>query len=97
MTFYTIAVTYGLTLNELVGAKSNVTNISLIYPGQILNIPASNRKLGTIEVNGYTFTNISNEVLTKTLPYLTYLSIFSHQVKEDGTLISINDTIMEIR
>jgi len=91
-TFYTIAVTYGLTLNELVAANSNVTNISLIYPGQILNIPASNRKLGTIEVNGYAFSNISNEVLTKTLPYLTYLSIFSHQVKEDGTLISINDT-----
>ncbi|MGH4117391.1 glycoside hydrolase family 18 protein [Clostridium sp.] len=90
-TFYTIAVTYGLTINELSAANSNLTNIALIFPGQILDIPASNRKLGTIEVNGYAFSNITNEVLQKTLPYLTYLSIFSHQVKEDGTLISIND------
>ncbi|MGK0468221.1 glycoside hydrolase family 18 protein [Clostridium sp.] len=90
-TFYTIAVTYGLTLSELNAANSNIANISLIYPGQILNIPTSTRKIGTIEVNGYAFTNITKEVLQKTLPYLTYISIFSHQVKEDGTLISIND------
>jgi spore germination protein len=90
-TFYTIAVTYGLTLSELNAANSSLANISLIYPGQILNIPTSTRKIGTIEVNGYAFTNITNEVLQKTLPYLTYISIFSHQVKEDGTLISIND------
>lgn len=89
--FYSIAFTYGLTISELAAANPQLTNISLIYPGQILNIPGSTRKLGTIEVNGYAFTNISMEVLRKTLPYLTYLSIFSHQIKEDGTLIAIND------
>lgn len=62
-TFYTIAVTYGLTLSELNAANSNLANISLIYPGQILNIPTSTRKIGTIEVNGYAFTNITNELL----------------------------------
>jgi spore germination protein len=91
-TFYSIAVTYGLTISELAAVNPQVTNPSLIYPGQVLNIPSSTRKLGTIEVNGYAFPNISMEVLRKTLPNLTYLSIFSHEVKEDGTLTAINDT-----
>jgi spore germination protein len=90
-TFYSIAVTNGLTISELAAANPQVANPSLIYPGQILNIPSSTRKLGIIEVNGYTFPNINMEVLRKTLPNLTYLSIFSHEVKEDGTLTAIND------
>lgn len=90
--FYSIAASYGLTVNELIAANPQITNPALIHPGQILNIPSAARKLGTIEVNGYAFPNISMEVLRKTLPYLTYLSIFSHEVREDGTLRSINDT-----
>lgn len=89
---YSIATTYGLTVNELLAANPQITNASLIYPGQIINIPSATRKLGTIEVNGYAFPNISMEVLRKTLPYLTYLSIFSYEVRPDGTLRTINDT-----
>lgn len=91
---YTIAATYGLTVNELLAANPQITNAALIYPGQILNIPSSTRRLGTIEVNGYAFPNISMEVLKKTLPNLTYLSIFSYEVKEDGSLREINDTAL---
>jgi len=90
-TFYSIAASYGLTVSELTAANPQLTKPSLIYSGQLLNIPSSTRKLGTIEVNGYAFPNISMEVLRKTLPYLTYLSIFSNEVKEDGTLRTIND------
>jgi spore germination protein len=43
-------------------------------------------------VNGYAFPNISDEVLGNTLPNLTFLSIFSYQVKPDGTLTPIDDT-----
>ncbi|WP_010237341.1 LysM peptidoglycan-binding domain-containing protein [Clostridium arbusti] len=91
---YTIAATYGLTVNELLAANPQITNAALIYPGQILNIPSSTRRLGSIEVNGYAFPNISMEVLKKTLPNLTYLSIFSYEVKEDGSLREINDTAL---
>ncbi|WP_287824551.1 glycosyl hydrolase family 18 protein [Clostridium sp.] len=91
---YTIAAAYGLTVNELLAANPQITNAALIYPGQILNIPSSTRRLGTIEVNGYAFPNISMEVLKKTLPNLTYLSIFSYEVKENGSLREINDTAL---
>lgn len=48
----------------------------------------------TIDVNGYAFPNIGDEVLNNTLPNLTFLSIFSYQVKPDGTLTPINDTAL---
>ena len=48
----------------------------------------------TMDVNGYAFPNISDEVLNNTLPNLTFLSIFSYQVKPDGTLTPINDTAL---
>lgn len=44
-----------------------------------------------IEVNGYCYPSIKEEVLRKTLPYLTYISIFSYQVTETGDFISIPD------
>ncbi len=51
-----------------------------------------NAQQRTIDVNGYAFPNISDEVLNNTLPNLTFLSIFSYQVKPDGSLTPINDT-----
>ncbi|MBE6695759.1 MAG: LysM peptidoglycan-binding domain-containing protein [Ruminococcaceae bacterium] len=62
-----------------------------IYPGQVLAISYPTPKYGNITVNGFAFPNISREVLKRTLPYLTYLSIFSHSVQSDGTLREPND------
>lgn len=89
---YSIAAAYGMTVNELIAANPQISNPGLIYPGEVLRIPSRTRKFGVIEVNGYAFPNIDMEVLRKTLPNLTYLSIFSHEVKEDGSLREINDT-----
>ncbi len=71
-------------------ANPNI-NPSQLRVGQIINIPIKTEKRGTIEVNGYAFPNIDMEVLRKTLPYLTYLSIFSYEVNADGTLKPIVD------
>jgi spore germination protein len=46
---------------------------------------------GTIQVNGYAFPNIDRDVLRKTLPSLTFLSIFSYEVRPDGSLSTIDD------
>lgn len=88
---YTIARLYGVTVDDILEANPQITDPRLIYPGQVINIPPRTRKLGTIEVNGYAFPNIDMDVLRKTLPYLTYLSIFSYEVNPDGTLRSIED------
>lgn len=90
-TIYQIANQYGVSISAIRAANPQITNIALIYPGQIINIPIRQQKRGTIEVNGYAFPNINIDVLRKTLPYLTYLSIFSYEVNPDGTFKPIND------
>lgn len=88
---YSIARQYGVTVEAILEANPQITSPTLIYPGQILNIPPRTKRLGNIEVNGYAFPNIDMDVLQKTLPNLTYLSIFSYQVNADGTLNLIED------
>jgi len=87
---YSIARQYGTTVEAITAANPQITNPAVISPGQVVTIPESG-KLGTIEVNGYTFPNINMDVLRKTLPHLTYLSIFSNEVNPDGSLRLVND------
>ncbi|KOA20617.1 spore germination protein YaaH [Clostridium homopropionicum DSM 5847] len=88
---YSIARKYGTTVQSILDANPQITNPSAISPGQVIIIPPTER-IGTLEVNGYAFPNINLDVLRRTLPYLTYLSIFSYQVRPDGSLSTINDT-----
>jgi spore germination protein len=87
---YVIASQYGVSVRALLAANPNI-NPAQLRVGQIINIPIRTEKRGTIDVNGYAFPNINMEVLRKTLPYLTFLSIFSYEVNADGTLKTIND------
>lgn len=88
---YSIARDYKISLAELLAANPQITNPSMISVGQVITIPPVTINFGSIEVNGYAFPNINMEVLRKTLPSLTYLSIFSHQVRPDGSLSTIQD------
>ncbi|HYF75396.1 MAG TPA: LysM peptidoglycan-binding domain-containing protein, partial [Candidatus Nitrosocosmicus sp.] len=87
---YTIARQYGTTAAAIQTANQ-ITNPAAIQVGTVLTIPSGEGKLGTIEVNGYTFPNIKLDVLRKTLPYLTYVSIFSYEVRPDGSIGTLND------
>ncbi len=44
-----------------------------------------------IIVNGYAYPFIETNTLEKTLPYLTFLTIFSYHIKPDGSLTFIED------
>ncbi|MCT4564213.1 MAG: glycosyl hydrolase family 18 protein [Maledivibacter sp.] len=88
---YSIARQYGTTVEAILNANPEITSPLVIYPGQIIDIPPTSKRLGSIEVNGYAFPNIDMDVLKKTLPYLTYLSIFSYEVNPDGSLNPIDD------
>ena len=87
---YSIASSFGLSLNELLRANPNLQPPYTIYPNQSVNIP-ENAQRRTISVNGYAYPSINREVLRQTLPFLTYLAIFSYSVSADGFLNSIND------
>lgn len=88
---FSIAQQYGITLDQLLAANPSLTSPYVIQPGQVLVIPSPDQNLGNIDVNGYCYPNINSAVLADTLPHLTYLSIFSYNVRPDGSLVDIND------
>ena len=92
-TMYKIANRLGITLEELIRVNPQISNPDYIQVGQIINIPNTKRN---IEVNGYAIANISQSVLNRTLPYLTYLSIFSYQALPNGGLTNLyEDSLIE--
>ena len=88
---YLIAMEYQVRVSDIIKANPQITNPASLQIGQTITIPSRDISFGPIEVNGYAFPNINMEVLRKTLPSLTYLSIFSYQVNADGSLNSIED------
>ncbi len=88
---FSIAKTFGITQEALLAANPEITDPGNIQAGQTIQIPESEEERRIIDVNGYAFPNIDMQVLEDTLPFLTYLSIFSYEVKPDGSLIPIDD------
>jgi spore germination protein len=89
---YTISKKYGISLERLKEANPDITPPYTIYPGDEIIIPLTPEKLGEIEVNGFVFPSVRQNVLQKTLPNLTYLSIFSYRVTSSGSLVNIQDS-----
>ncbi|MBE6798500.1 MAG: LysM peptidoglycan-binding domain-containing protein [Ruminococcaceae bacterium] len=89
---YSIAIEYGTTVEEIIAANPNLRPPYMIYPGMELLIPRSSAQKRTVEINGYAYPSISDRTLSDTLPFLSYLSIFSHSVNSDGTLNSLDDS-----
>ncbi|NLA88098.1 MAG: LysM peptidoglycan-binding domain-containing protein [Clostridiales bacterium] len=88
---FAIARSYNVTLAALLAANPGLTDRSRLYPGQTVTIPFPNVILGDADVNGFAL-RASTETLRETLPYLTYLSVFSWEADSTGGLTPINDT-----
>lgn len=92
-TVYLIANRYGSSvakINEL----NRLPNNAVIYPGQQLKIPTNSKE--EIEVNAYTTTfneQGRNEILALG-SFFTYLTPFSYQVREDGSITPLNDQLV---
>ncbi len=91
-TVYSIASMTGNTVEELL-ENNGLTEESVLVPGQAIIVtedaePSYKRELS---VNGYAYPYIDNEVLQKTLPDLTYVTLFTYGFTEEGELIRIQD------
>ena len=83
---YKIGKNYGVSVDQLVRANGIDPNKYLVI-GDSLIVPSPEEKRGPLIVNGYAYPFIDREVLRKTLPYLTYLSVFSYGVDDEGGLV----------
>ena len=88
---WTIAAKFGITVNRLWQNNPILGGKSDIYPGQTLVISYADAKRGSLETTGYIYTFADRNVVRKTLPYLTYLAIFSYGIRADGSLVVPDD------
>ena len=89
---YAVAQQFGVSVGELWRNNPFLEGGIDLQAGQVLTIvpepPTSDAELAT---NAYVYENVDRTVLRKTLPYLTYLTIFSYGIEEDGELIDVDD------
>jgi spore germination protein len=85
-----IANNFDVPLIQLLANNPYLSDREFIYPGDTIIISYNNDK-GIITTHGNTVPNISRDVLRKTLPYLTYLSILNFTTTNEGDIISYYD------
>ena len=86
-TLTAIAAQYGVSRLALYRFNPVLDGESRIYPGQVLNIAYEPPEYGDAVTMGYAYPFIDRTVLLRTLPYLTYLSLFSTGLRPDASLI----------
>lgn len=90
-TLDSIASFNNITVNELLRNNPFIIDRPYIYPGEELAI--SFNRTANVSTYGYTNTFIDRNILRKTLPYLTYLSIFNYQIGQNGEAFGDNNDI----
>ncbi len=85
-----IADAHGITLIQLLRNNPELSDRDFIYAGETLIISYGN-KIGSMATNGFAYPFIDRATLRKTLPFLTYLTIFNYRATEEGDLIDIED------
>lgn len=94
-TLGSIVENYGITLMQLLRNNSFLFDRRQIYVGEELVIKYPTMK--QIETSGFTYAFINNDVLIRTLPYLTYLSVFNYRAGRAGEVTQYQDDTDVIR
>lgn len=85
---------------ESIAELNNLTAPYVLSPGQILRIPEKAKKYGFIETNAFIQPGTperDRRVVNEAINYLTYVSPFSYQIQDDGSLSTLKDeTTLEV-
>ncbi|MBO5416713.1 MAG: LysM peptidoglycan-binding domain-containing protein [Clostridia bacterium] len=89
---YSVAQKHGVTVNQLWRNNPHLVGGTSLREGDRLVINDETPRYGReLAVNAYAYPSVREDVLRKILPYLTYLTIFSYGIEEDGELTDIDD------
>ncbi|ADL06658.1 LysM peptidoglycan-binding domain-containing protein [Lacrimispora saccharolytica] len=90
-TLESIAEQYGVSPMDLLRNNPYLSDREILYVGETIVITYQTNKTRTIATSGYTFPYIDKSVLIKTLPFLSYLTIFNYRATGEGEIISSAD------
>jgi spore germination protein len=83
-TLESIANSFNIPVMQLLRNNPYITDLGYLPIGDSLVISYNTN--GRIATNGYAFPNIDKTTLRKTLPYLTYISIFNYRLARKGEI-----------
>lgn len=94
-TLNSIAESFGSTVNDILRNNSFLLNENFLLPGRVLVISYNDNNDGittdNIDIYGYAYPFIREDVLEEASLYIDELLPFSYGFNEDGTLIYLND------
>jgi spore germination protein len=86
-----ISKEYGVSVIELLANNPRLLDRNYLQTGELITIEVNNNKLGEIEVDGFVYPNVNENVLKRALPYLTRIIIFGYGFNDNGDLIPTVD------
>lgn len=87
-----ISKKYGISQAKIQQNNPQKTAAKYLIPGEQLFIFFKGEQpIDSILVNGFAYPGIDETVLKKTLPFLTYVTIFAYHFLPDGTLLPLKD------
>lgn len=86
-----IAEKHNVSVMQLFRNNPYLSDREYIYPGETITISYDTEKIRKIAVGGYVYSYVNKDVLRKTLPFLTYLTVFNYRVNASGEINDLND------
>lgn len=90
-TLSSIARRQGVSVRQLLQNNPSLAGENTLFPGQTLVLSYGDTKAGPITVTAYAYPFIQEELLRRTLPYLSGLVPFTYGIRPDGSLVDLED------
>lgn len=90
-TLKSIAESFQITQSQLLRNNNFLIKRNNLLAGENLVISYPNN-LGTIYTNGYINPFVEIDTFKRTLPYLSYISVFGYRTSENADIVTIEDT-----
>ena len=90
-TIFEIADKYNVSPMQIYRNNPYLAEQEYIDPGESIVISYDSIKVSPLVTSGYAYSFISIEVLQKTLPFLTYLTVFNYRQTMEGDIIDVDD------
>lgn len=90
-TLESIAALYQVSIRQLLRNNPFLTDENALFPGETIIISYGDKK-GRIETNGFAYSFINRDILRKTLPFLTYLTVLNYRFTEDFQIVGDDDS-----
>lgn len=89
---YSIAKLHNISIMELLRNNPYLSDRANIYPGEVIVIKYMDEKIREISTNGFVYPFVNMDILKKTLPFLTYLTVYSYYYTSQGDIMNVDDS-----